>query len=337
MSGLGRRVLVGLLAGLAVIIALMVWSDARKLADALSTFELPLLAPVLALSLTGYAFRALKWQAYLARLDIRVERTRSILCFLSGMVMSITPGKVGEVLKSFLLRESDGVPIARTAPIVIAERTTDLIALLIMATWGAASLAYGGAVIIAGALLVAALIILLSWPSAGALAVRAVASVRFTAAIAPRLDEARVSMNRLMGLRLLLGTSALSLAAWGAEAVGTWLVLRAFPGTHASLGDATFVYAFATLAGALSMLPGGVLATEGSMILLLTSVLAVVPSEQVATAATLLVRFTTLWLGVLLGAGALWLFRRRYLGDGEGRGPRVDPGLPPDDLFGSNY
>jgi uncharacterized protein (TIRG00374 family) len=333
VSALGRRVLVGLLAGLAVTIGLMVWSDARKLGAAAATFDLPMLVPVLALSLLGYSVRWAKWEIYLARLDIRLQRTESVLCFLAGMVMSITPGKVGEVLKSFLIRESRGISVARTAPIVIAERTTDLIALLCLATWGAASLAYGAPVIIAGALLVAALVTLLSWPAAGALAVRAVARVKLVSGLAPRLDDARLSMNQLMGPRLLVGTSALSLLAWGAEALGTWLVLAAFPATHATFGDATFVYAFATLAGALSMLPGGVLATEGSMIALLSGVLAVVPSEQVATAATLLVRFTTLWLGVLMGAVALWLFRRRYLTNSEGRDPATGPGHAPESLF----
>jgi uncharacterized protein (TIRG00374 family) len=333
LSPLGRRVLVGLLAGVIVTIGLMVWSDARKLAAALSTFDVRLLAPVLALSLTGYAVRWLKWEIYLARLDIRLARRESVLCFLAGMVMSITPGKVGEVLKSFLIRESRGVSVARSAPIVIAERTTDLIALLCLATWGAATLGYGGPVIIAGALLVGALVVLLAWPAAGALAVRAVARVRVVSGLAPRLEDARRSMNDLMGPRLLFGTTALSLVAWGAEAVGTWLVIAAFPATHATIGDATFVYAFATLAGALSMLPGGVLATEGSMIALLSGVLAVVPTEQVATAATLLVRFTTLWLGVLMGAVALWLFRRLYLTKSEGRSPQGGPGPAPDSLF----
>lgn len=332
MSALGRRVLVGLLAGLAVTIGLMVWSDARKLGDAAATFDLRMLAPILGLSLVGYAVRWVKWEIYLARLDVRLARTESVLCFLAGMVMSITPGKVGEVLKSFLIRESRGVSVARTAPIVVAERTTDLIALLCLATWGASSLGYGAPVLIAGGLLVAVLVTLLSWPTAGLLAVRAVARVKLVSGLAPRLDDARVSMNQLMGPRLLFGTSALSLLAWGAEALGTWLVLAAFPGTHASLGDATFVYAFATLAGALSMLPGGVLATEGSMIVLLTSVLAVVPSEPVAAAATLLVRFTTLWLGVLMGAVALWLFRRRYLTKSEGRDPLEGPGSASESL-----
>ena len=116
----------------------------------------------------------------------------------------------------------------------------------------------------------------------------------------------------------------LSVLAWGGEGVGTWLVLSAFPGVEVSLGVAVCVFALSTLAGALSMLPGGLGAAEASMVGLLTVVFAVVADEQTGTAATLLVRFATLWFGVALGACALGVFRARHLRHG-GRADRSTP------------
>ena len=113
-------------------------------------------------------------------------------------------------------------------------------------------------------------------------------------------------MQTLMGARVLVSTLLLSIVAWGLEAVGTWLILGGFAGVTASLGEATFIYAFSTVAGALTMLPGGLIATESSMIALLELTTGLVPSGEIASAATLLVRFATLWFGVALGALALW-------------------------------
>jgi uncharacterized protein (TIRG00374 family) len=64
------------------------------------------------------------------------------------------------------------------------------------------------------------------------------------------------------------------------------------------LRTATFVYAFASLAGALSMLPGGLGVAEGSLTALLAGLGTPLPE---AAAATLLVRGATLWLAVALG------------------------------------
>ena len=64
----------------------------------------------------------------------------------------------------------------------------------------------------------------------------------------------------------------------------------------------TFVYAFASLAGAVSMLPGGLGVAEGSLTGLLAGLGTPLPE---AAAATLLVRAATLWLAVAIGVVTL--------------------------------
>ena len=67
-----------------------------------------------------------------APLHVRVETWLSLRIFLCGLVMSVTPGKLGEVLKAYLVRRHVGVPVTRTGPIVVAERVTDLLALVLL-------------------------------------------------------------------------------------------------------------------------------------------------------------------------------------------------------------
>jgi len=67
----------------------------------------------------------------------------SLRIFFSGFVMAITPGKIGEVLKSLLLREVDGRASRVTAPIILAERLTDGIAMLFLASVGLVIFRYG--------------------------------------------------------------------------------------------------------------------------------------------------------------------------------------------------
>ena len=76
------------------------------------------------------------------------RKSDSFLTFLSGFVLTVTPGKVGEVFKSLVLFETHGVPIARTAPIVVAERVTDLIGVIILIVLG--SLGFSGGLVWAG-------------------------------------------------------------------------------------------------------------------------------------------------------------------------------------------
>ena len=81
------------------------------------------------------------------------------------------------------------------------------------------------------------------------------------------------------------------------------------PGNVNWLGSALPIYAAATLIGAISTLPGGLVGTEGSMVALLQqSGIA----RGAASAGTLIVRLTTLWFAVAVGLVALaWLNRVR--------------------------
>jgi uncharacterized protein (TIRG00374 family) len=71
-----------------------------------------------------------------------------------------------------------------------------------------------------------------------------------------------------------------------------------------------FVLSFSTVIGAVSTLPGGLGAAEASIAGMLTLLLSV--SASTAAAATLLIRFATLWFGVTLGL-IVWAFSRRML------------------------
>jgi uncharacterized membrane protein YbhN (UPF0104 family) len=92
--------------------------------------------------------------------------------------------------------------------------------------------------------------------------------------------------------------------------VGYHLVLVALPDTSPSLPTAAFIYAFATVFGAVTFLPGGLLATEGSLIGLSGAVFGLAATREAATAGALLIRFATLWFGVLVGFCAWGVFAR---------------------------
>src|SRR6202048_1647156 len=147
------------LAALAIAVSALVvaWGDAPAVLGALSRFPPLLIAPVVALTIWNYALRWLRWNYYLRVLGVHgVSRTSSALVFLSGFAMGLTPGKSGELTKSYWLRElagSERAPLARTAPIVFAERLVDGIAMLLLATSGLVSFRFGVVALLAVAAL----------------------------------------------------------------------------------------------------------------------------------------------------------------------------------------
>lgn len=107
----------------------------------------------------------------------------------------------------------------------------------------------------------------------------------------------------------LILVTIISVVAWFSECYAFYLVFKGL-NISASLLYSTFVYAFSTLIGAVSMLPGGIGATEGSMTGLL--VMMDIPKHS-AVVATLIIRICTLWFAVLVGVLALVLSRKMFI------------------------
>src|SRR5580704_4866977 len=149
MQQMIRRVLYVMLLGVAVYGGFAVWRGLGSMGATLATFRWWAFFAACALAFGNYVLRFFKWEFYLSRLAIRgVPKTDSFLTFLSGFVLTVTPGKVGEVFKSLVLFETYGVPIARTAPIVVAERVTDVIGVVVLIVLG--SLGFSGGLMWAG-------------------------------------------------------------------------------------------------------------------------------------------------------------------------------------------
>jgi len=100
----------------------------------------------------------------------------------------------------------------------------------------------------------------------------------------------------------------LSAISWGFECVGYFLVVKSF-GLNTDMLWAFFSYSFATIIGALSMLPGGLGVTEGSLTLM---VIKKGLAENDALASTFIIRVVTLWFAVFVGAISLLFYQKRF-------------------------
>ena len=151
---------------------LVFFGESGEVLNALGNLDARLIGLGLFWATANYVIRFVRWEIYLRGLDIRVPLAASATTFFAGFAMSITPGKVGELLKSAMLKEQFDVPIARSAPVVVAERVTDLAGMALLIAWGGMTFP-GGVLISAGSSLVVLGIVLVCLvPAVGRLLLR---------------------------------------------------------------------------------------------------------------------------------------------------------------------
>lgn len=307
IATLQRKAILAMVIAIVLYAGFALFADVRALAANLGRFAWWTFAAALALSAVNYVIRGARWQYYLVRLGIAVPLRASLLVFVAGFAFAVTPGKLGELLKSYFLKRDFGVEVARSAPVVVAERLTDFLALCVLLLVGIFSYQFHTVALLAAVGAVLAGTFVLAAPSVSRPLVRAIGRVPRLGRIAERLEAMTLSMAEVLRPAPLLVALLLSIAGWGCECIGLWLILHGL-GVEVSLQLATFMYCATTLLGAISMLPGGLGVTEASMVSAFVVLGNAVRSSAVA--ATLLVRLTTLWFAVALGFVALWLYRR---------------------------
>ncbi|MGD0116019.1 MAG: lysylphosphatidylglycerol synthase transmembrane domain-containing protein [Dehalococcoidia bacterium] len=314
LKNLRGKFILSLLLGMIVVVGLMVYGDFSDIMGHVGDFRWELLPLLLALSMCNYLIRFLKWHFYLHQIGIHdVPWTDSFMAFFSGLAMVITPGKFGEWLKSYLLQEMRGIPFLRTAPILLAERFTDSVALLLLAVAG--FIVFGEAwevFVVVVVACVIAMVVTRHRPTMRAIlhaAERAPVFSRF----ASRVEDFYETTYVLFEPWSLILTTFLSFISWGGEVVAFYLVLTGL-GYHGSgmlLLKAAFILPISTLAGAVIIIAPGGLGVAETGITGLLQVMISGMSKSVASLAALIIRFTTLWFGVFVGLGVLAVTTRR--------------------------
>lgn len=291
MAGLAVLFLAGLI-GLA---AATGWEETLAQIARLSFWQGALL---LALSLVNYLLRGLRWHLFAGRLGLPTGLVQDLRHFLGGFAMVVTPGRVGELVRMRWLKRETGWNYARTAPLALMDRASDLAAMAIILALSVA-IAAGG---MRSALPVAGLALLAAWTATHPRLLAAVVTrfYRLTGRFPRLFARVRIaarSLGRFTNAGTVLPALALGVTGWLAEGYAFHLLLG-WMGADMGLWKAIGIFVFATLAGGLTGAPGGVGGAEAAMIALLA--LDGVPME-ISVPATAIIRVTTLWFALGLG------------------------------------
>lgn len=306
------RLVLSVLFGLAVFVGLLLYGDISSIGSSLSHFRWSLLPAILGLTLFNYIVRFLKWHYYLGLAGIRnVRLADSVNIFFAGLAMTITPGKLGEWLKSYLLKERYGTPISVSAPIVLAERVTDAYGMILLAALGLFLFQDGWVFVILLSVLGMAIAAMFRWRPAARWSIRVAGRLPGLRSRAPFIAAFYESAYTLFSPRALAISVAMGFISWLGEGIAMYYVLLGLGAPHSVelIVQGVFILSITSLAGAVAILPGGLGVVEGGITGLAQTLVGL--SREAAATATLIIRIGTLWFGVAIGLIALVILTRR--------------------------
>ncbi len=303
-----QRIILSIAFAGTIYLAFSIYADFNQVIASFKYFSWALLPLLLFLSLLNYFSRFIKWNYYLNLIEVKLNKWDSFSIFCSGLIMSITPGKFGELFKAYLVKQINNEPVSKTAPIIFAERVTDFLSLVIISLFGAYIFDYGREIIIVIGLVVISVIIIISNKSIATLIIRSVSKNKILSKYSKSIRNAYESSYKLLAFIPLFKMTLLSVLSWGFECLGYYIILTNF-NIKLSFMWAAFAYAFATIVGAVSMLPGGLGVTEGSLSYL---VIAQGYPKDISFITTFIIRAVTLWFAVLIGVISVFIYQKKF-------------------------
>lgn len=278
------------------------WGGWSEVTQAIATVGFQGIVASLALSLVNFGLRFIRWHYYLGLLGHKIPGLHSLWIYISGYALTTTPGKAGEAVRSIFLKEY-GMSYRKSLAAFFSERTSDLIASVLLSTLGIILYREGMYLVACvGLLLIGGIYVIHHerWLRGLENFARRKLPTRFSDTIEFFLEMILAFRNCYTWKSFSYGLG-LGLVAWAAEGVAFYYILQLL---HAdiSLISAIFIYNFALLIGSVSFLPGGLGGAEIAMWQLLLAY--GVPNSS-TIAATIIIRLTTLWFSVAIGLACL--------------------------------
>ncbi|MFZ0455797.1 MAG: lysylphosphatidylglycerol synthase transmembrane domain-containing protein [Ignavibacteriaceae bacterium] len=289
-------------------IALTIYGNFDNVLQSFEQFNFYLLPILFILSFLTFLTRFYKWHYYIRLLKIKISVRESFIIFMSSLIMLATPGALGELFKSYLVKKITGEQISKTAPIIFSERITDFISVIMIALAGAILYNYGIFIMTLLIIIFLFLIIFISNKKVSIKFIGLLSGIKFLHKYLSKINVAYESFHSMLKGKSLFFMLFISLISWSFECLSFYIILKS-SGLAISVLWAGFVYAFGTIIGSLTMLPGGVGVTDGSFVFLIVQKGF---SKDAAIASTFIIRAVTLWFAVAVGAVFIFFYKNWF-------------------------
>ena len=299
---LDNRLILVLVAVVGIYAIFLFVSDYNIISEKISNFKINYLPLILFLVSASLVPLFIKWHFLLKNSEVDVPLTKSIAVFFSGVAFEITPGQIGALIKSQILKTSYNIPRTKTVPIVIVEKVYDLIGAILASVIGIIILGMEIYLIAIAISVLAFIFFFMYHKPASELFFNRITKLKFFSKHIENISGFYEIVQKSTNVRAATICILLALAYWFMVSAAAYYTLISFDVNILDYLKVLAIYSTSTLLGAISFIPAGIGITEGSIAGLFT-----LNGIDVSTALILavMIRIFTLWYSVSVGFIAL--------------------------------
>ena len=295
---LDNRIIPILVAAIGIYAIFLFISDYNVITEKISNFKINYLPLILLLVSASWVPLIIKWHFLLKNCEIDIPLRKSIAVFFAGVSFEITPGQIGALIKSQLLKTSSNIPRTKTVPIIVAEKVYDLIGAILASIIGIIILGMDFYLIIIAILALAVIFFFMFYRPASEIFFKRVTKTKFFSKYVENISEFDKIVQKSTNVKAATVCILLGVTYWFIISTAAYYILMAFDVNVLDYLTVLAIYTTSILLGAISFVPAGIGVTEGSIAGLFT-----LNGIDISTALILsvMIRILTLWFSVCVG------------------------------------
>jgi glycosyltransferase 2 family protein len=292
-----KNIFISIFISIIIYLALAFYGNFNLVLSSLTSFKWQYFPLILAIIYISFLLKFIKWQYYLRLIKVDIKTSDSFQIFMSTLTMSVTPGKIGELIKPYMVKDITGTPTSKTIPILFAERVTEFLALIFLVLLGVDLLNEGILIPILSFGILLLIILLIVNKTISNWIISKISKVNYLKKYIDPLSISLINSRIALKPKPFILMFLLSVIIWVIESFGFYLVLIKF-NISLSVIWSFFTYLFSVFIGSISFLPAGLGITDGSISILLSNIGV---SKEISVSSALIIRIATLWFALFIG------------------------------------
>lgn len=286
--------------------SLAIFSDYKQFLNQVKGINFYYIPVILAIHFLVLVIYSIRQKVFFDSLGIRLSIKNNISIHFVGLSLLMTPGGLGEIIKTHFLKQKYSQPYTKTTPVVLAEKYHDvmsIISILAIMLLFKSIIEPQTVVAFLAAILLFTFFVVRNhklFPKVVSKLPRILISEKLFGNIKNFHETLYLLTNRKVFLR----GWGIGIIIWFFDALAIYLCFLSL-GLKYSFIDSTLLSYTALILGALSFLPGGLGITEVGMLGLFIKYGLTL---TVATTLVLLIRLTTIWFYTIIGLVVLKIF-----------------------------
>jgi glycosyltransferase 2 family protein len=273
------------------------FTDLEKIWNELTNLKIEYFLIFIGFWSLGVFLRILRWDFFIKKNNVKIPFKRNVLYYLAGYSMLLSPGRMGEIIRSPFIKRDYGVPISKTASLVIVERFYEFLANIAIISIGLFFTTIDKSILVIPAIIVISMILILVNKKLFLKCIKIFERFKITQKILLNFEDAFDIIINLFKPKNFGPSFILSMGVVTVEAIAVFSLIHA---VNSSLDFASLTVIFHTSAfiGAVSFIPAGLGVVEGGLLGLL--LLYEIP-EHVGIIMSVLLRIVATGLFTVIG------------------------------------